>query len=332
MKKLHLNKINPGNYGKDKSIYERLKTFNNGLIELSDTSVTITTKDNKTFKSSLHKTEQDFMSETFQGSYEDGTSFRLIRPGGVAREIMTAQGKGESLSFGGMTGDGYAVHFDLVDKSEPDKQEYKQDQNTEFVSATESKAETLVMTADSLKEMNPNMAKEHLSRFMNLIAENEIEIIKFEHVQNILYGYVLALRLSMLDEHSANQKLNELKLRFLSSDHLRYENDVHVSGPHGGAARGVEIVPNFELKEGYLVTIYNQDGNHPVWGNNIQMAPKRMKVINKTENEIQLRGFGTDSFGASFADYAISVHLSGHEIDHIKLHMLDRGVVIKYLK
>jgi len=332
MKKIQLIKVNPGNYSKDKSLYERVKTFNNGLIELTETFVTIITKDNKTFKSSLHKVEQDFMSETFQGSYEDGTLFRLIRPGGVVREMMMAKGKGESLSFGGMTGDGYAVHFELVDKNSPDKQEYEQDKNTKFVSATESKAETLVVTADSLKEINPNMAKEHIGRFMNLLDENDIEIIKFKHVQNILYGYVLALRLSIMDEYSANERLNKLRLRFLSSDHLRYENDIHVSGPHGGAARGIEIVPNFELKEGYLVTIYNQDGNHPIWENNIQMTPKQMKVVNKTENEIQLRGFGTDSFGASFVDYAITVHLSENEIDYIKLYMLDRGIVIKYLK
>ena len=123
MRKLHLTRINPGNYSKDKSICERLKTFNNGLIELTDTSVTIIAKDQKNFKSSLHKTEEDFLSETFQGSFEDGTSFRLIRPGGVGLEIMEAKGDVEILTFGGMTGDGYAVDFDLVAKSEPDKQD-----------------------------------------------------------------------------------------------------------------------------------------------------------------------------------------------------------------
>jgi hypothetical protein len=176
------------------------------------------------------------------------------------------------------------------------------------------------------------MAKEHIGRFMNLLEQNEIEVVKFEHIQNIVYGYVLAIRLSAIDEDTANDKLNNLKLRYHSKDHLRYENDRHVSGPHGGAGRGIEVVPNFKLKEGYLVTVYNQDGIHPVWGNNIQMATKQMKVINKTENEIQLRGFGTDPMGNSFSDYALSIHISGNDIEYIKLHMLDRGIEIKYLK
>ena len=332
MKKLRLNKINLGNYSKDKTICERLKNFNNGLIEISDRLIVIKINDNQTFTSSLQATEQDFMSETFQGTYEDGTNFRLIRPGGVAREIMNAKGNGESLTFGGMTGDGYAVHFEMVESTEPDNNEFEENQNTEFVSSTESKAETLVMTADSLHEMNPEMAKEHINRFINLIQENEIEIVKFEHVQNIGYGLVLAMRLSILDESTASEILSKVKLRYHSSDHLRYENDIHVSGPHGGAGRGVEITPNFKLKEGYLVTVYNQDNLHPVWGDNIQMAPKQMKVINKTDNEIQLRGFGEDAMGNTFEDYAVSIHFSNNEIDHMKLHMLDRGIVIKYLK
>lgn len=331
MKKLHLNKVNVGNYLKDKNICERLKTFNNGLIEISETSIAIKAKDGINFTSTLNKAEQDFMSETFHGNYEDGTSFRLIRPGGVAKEIMTAKGDGESISFGGMTGDGYAVHFDLVETSEPDKKDFSENQDTEFTSATESKAETLVMTADSLHEMNPEMAREHISRFMNLLQDNEIEIVKFEHVQNIIYGFVLAIRLSMIDEDAANKMLGGLKLRYLSPDQLRYENGVHVAGPHGGASRGVEIVPNFKLKEGYLVTIYNQDGNHPFWGNNIQMAPKQMKITNKSNNEIVLNGFGFDQLGNSFEDYGIKIKIKENSIQEISLLMHDRGVEIKYL-
>lgn len=331
MKKLHLKNVNPGSYSKDKPFYELLTTFNNGQIEISTTSVKIKTKDNKIFISTLRKIEQDFLSETFQGNFEDGTLFRLVTPGGVAKEIMNLQGTEETITFGGMTGDGYAVHFDLVSSDHPDSIGFEESRNTEFVSSTESKAEALVITSDSLEEINPQMATEHIGRFMNLLEQNEIEIVKFEHVQNIIYGFVLAIRLSVIDEDAANRKLSALKLRYHSTDHLRYENGIHVSGPHGGAGRGVEIVPNFKTGEGYLVTIYNQDGLHPLWENNIQMAPKQMKVIKKTEKEIQLRGFGYDPLGNPFDDYALSIQLSGNDIEYIKLHMLDRGVEIKYL-
>lgn len=332
MKKLQLTKANPGNYSKDKTVFEFLKTFNNGLVEISDERIFIKTKDNKTFSSNLKKKEEDFISETFQGFYEDGSAFRLIKPGGVAKQIMSLQGQGESISFGGMTGDGYAVHFNIVEMTEPDKNDYSESRDTEFTSSTESKAETLVMTADSLQEFNPKMAKEHISRFMNLLTGNDLELVKFEHIQNIVYGFVLAIRLNMIDEATANEKLSSIKLRFASKDHLRYENGIHVSGPHGGAARGIEIVPNYKLKDGYLVTIFNLDGINPLWGNNIQMAPKQMKVVRKTENEIELRGFGHDMIGNTFSDYGMTLKICDGGLERCYLHLFDRNIYIEYLK
>jgi len=272
------------------------------------------------------------MSTTYVGAYADGTPFRIVRPGGIAKQLMSAQGKSEGITIASMSGDGYAAHFDLVETTAPDKNEFAENRGTNFVSESESKAEALVITADSMKDSNVGMAQEHIARFLNLLEGNEIEFIKFEHIQNIVYGFIMAVELDVIDEDTANERLSELNLRFLSSDHIRYENGAHVSGPHGGARRGIEIAPNYEGQEGYLVTIYNQDGLHPVWGNNIQMGTKPMHVVKRTDNEIQLRGFGEDQFGNPFTDYAVSIHLVNNRIDFMQLHMLDRGVVIKYLK
>ena len=85
-----------------------------------------------------------------------------------------------------------------------------------------------------------------------------------------------------------------LNFIFKSSDHLRYENGIHVSGPHGGAGRAVKVEPNVSGNEGYTVTIFNLDGNHPVWQNNVQMAPKQMKIIQQTNDKVVLRGYGHD--------------------------------------
>lgn len=73
---------------------------------------------------------------------------------------------------------------------------------------------------------------------------------------------------------------------FNSSDHLRYENGKHVSGPHGGAGRAVKVEPNIHGKEGFTVTLYNLDGDHPVWQNNVQMAPKQMKIYQEDSSKI----------------------------------------------
>lgn len=123
-----------------------------------------------------------------------------------------------------------------------------------------------------------------------------------------------------------------LNFIFKSYDHLRYENGRHVSGPHGGANRAVKVEPNISGGEGYTVTVYNLDGNHPVWQNNVQMSPKQMKVIQQTNDKIVLRGYGRDSLGSSFADYGLTVHMNNGEIEKCILHMFDRNVDIEYLK
>ena len=133
--------------------------------------------------------------------------------------------------------------------------------------------------------------------------------------------------------YSSTIKTNTMKLDFVfkSSDHLRYENGRHVSGPHGGARRAVKVEPNISGGEGVTVTMYNLDGNHPVWQNNVQMAPKQMKVIEQTNDKIVLRGYGHDAMGASFADYGLTIKLKNGELENCILHMHDRGVDIEYL-
>jgi hypothetical protein len=132
-----------------------------------------------------------------------------------------------------------------------------------------------------------------------------------------------------------NIDLNNLK--FESPDHKRFENGIHVSGPHpNGARRGIEVKKNPRAK-GYLVTMHNLDGIHPVWGNNIQMAEKQMEVISSTDSKTVLRGWGDDprAFGhpsGSFANYGITIHHPNGKINKIILHMHDRKVDIEYMK
>ncbi|WP_157209259.1 hypothetical protein [Mariniflexile maritimum] len=120
-----------------------------------------------------------------------------------------------------------------------------------------------------------------------------------------------------------------MKLDFLfkSSDHLRYENGNHVSGPHGGAPRAIKVEPNISGREGFTVTMFNTDGQ-----NVVQMAPKQMKIIQQNNDKIVLRGYGYDNMGSSFADYGLSIHFGNGKVDKCILHMHDRGVDIEYLK
>ena len=121
-------------------------------------------------------------------------------------------------------------------------------------------------------------------------------------------------------------------LKFDSTDHIRYSNGVDVSGHNYGCHRQIEIQKNIEGGEGYTVTIYNLDGIHPLWGNNVQMAPKQMKIINVNGNIVSLRGYGYDKLGNSFSDYAIDLFFDGTNITKAVLKMLDRNIELEYLK
>ena len=120
--------------------------------------------------------------------------------------------------------------------------------------------------------------------------------------------------------------------KFDSSDHIRYQDGMDVSGHNYGCHRQVEIKNNVDGGEGYTITIFNLDGIHPLWGNNVQMAPKQMKIVKVSDNIVSLVGYGHAPMGAHFSDYAVDVHFAKGNVFKIVLKMLDRNVEIEYLK
>lgn len=128
---------------------------------------------------------------------------------------------------------------------------------------------------------------------------------------------------------------------FDSTDHVRFENGRAVSGHNFGCNRRFVIENNIGGGEGYTVTMYNLDGIHPLWKDNIQMAPKRMRIISTNENIVELRGYGYDEKAlalgvslsdASFASYGVALLIEDTEIKRIQLNMYDRDISIVYLK
>lgn len=100
------------------------------------------------------------------------------------------------------------------------------------------------------------------------------------------------------------------------------------------------IEKNIQSDEGYTVSIYNMDGLHPLWQNNVQMAPKRMRIIGINKNIVELRGYGYDENAlamgapleaASFENYGIVLMIENDEIVRIQLNMFDRNISIVYL-
>jgi hypothetical protein len=138
----------------------------------------------------------------------------------------------------------------------------------------------------------------------------------------------------------------DLNFVFKSSDHLRYQNGAHVAGPHAGAGRVVKVEPNINGCEGYnvssgdgfIVTVFNLDGDHPVWHNNVQMSAKPMRIVSQTADKIVLRGFTVQAqspFGwvdFNGEDYGLTIKVKNGEVVNCILHLHDRNVDIEYLE
>lgn len=127
---------------------------------------------------------------------------------------------------------------------------------------------------------------------------------------------------------------------FDSSDHIRYQNGKDVSGHNYGCNRRLVIEKNIHGNEGYTVTIYNLDGNHPFWQDNIQMSPKRMRIVAVQGNLVELRGYGYDETAlalgapmsaATFEDYGVIIMIDSGVITRAQLNLFDRNINIVYL-
>ena len=138
-----------------------------------------------------------------------------------------------------------------------------------------------------------------------------------------------------------NNNPQDGSVTFDSTDHIRFQNRKNVSGHNIGCNRRFVIEKNIDGREGYTVTMFNLDGLHPIWRNNIQMAPKRMRIVSTSKNLVELRGFGYDENAlalgvpmadASFANYGVVLQIEDSEIKRMQLNMYDRNISIVYLK
>ena len=138
-----------------------------------------------------------------------------------------------------------------------------------------------------------------------------------------------------------NNQPSDGQVVFDSSDHVRFQNGQNVSGHNYGCNRRLVIEKTIQGGKGYTISMYNMDGMHPLWQNNIQMAPKRMKIVNVDGNIVDLRGYGYDenelAMGApletaSFENYGVVLMIEDGKIVRAQLNMFDRNVSIVYLQ
>lgn len=165
-----------------------------------------------------------------------------------------------------------------------------------------------------------------MTHVLSLVLKQEFKLLILIMIDDIIKG---------------NNNPSEGEIIFDSSDHIRFQNGKDVSGHNYGCNRRFVIEKNIEGGEGYTVTMYNLDGLHPLWQNNIQMAPKRMRIVSVNDNIVEMRGYGYDENAlalgapladASFESYGIVLLIENAEIRRIQLNMYDRNISIVYLK
>jgi len=127
-------------------------------------------------------------------------------------------------------------------------------------------------------------------------------------------------------------------MKFLSDKHICYRNgqvvissSTDAKGCHKGANRGIQLEQTIHGGESYTVTVFNMEST-PAWEENVQMAPKLMKIDQIASDKIVLRGFGHDPAGGSFTDYGLTIFHDGNVPTKLKLHLFYKKEDIEYFK
>lgn len=190
-----------------------------------------------------------------------------------------------------------------------------------------------------IKELNTDELKEQIELYRDRVetmknfihntedsytrSSMELQLNRYQATLNALIQE-LQYRSSTVNN---NTEIDLTNFLFNSSDHLRHENGIHVSGPHGGAPRAIKVENNINGGSGYSVTVFATDGNKA----EVQLSTKQMRIISSDDSKLVLRGFGSDIFGTSFLDYGLSIFHSNGKIEKCIVHWHDRNIDIEYL-
>jgi hypothetical protein len=132
---------------------------------------------------------------------------------------------------------------------------------------------------------------------------------------------------------------------FNSTSHLRFENGITVREIQKcnrvikieDSVNGCDGYDRVD-RDGYIVSILNLDQPHPVLGGNYQMSPKPMRLIDKSDSIVILRGYSVlaqTPFGwmdVDLSDYGVTLYAENDEIVMCRLDMFDRNTYIEYYK
>jgi hypothetical protein len=115
MKKLKLASINIGENNDENVYIEFIQHFDNLDIEIFSKNTFRLSNSNNYFESQLTILEEDVFSTTYLGEFPNNEKFRIISFSEITKELLKKKGENETLSFGSVNTNGYAIHFELIE-------------------------------------------------------------------------------------------------------------------------------------------------------------------------------------------------------------------------
>ena len=101
----------------EQTTFKLVENFDEAEVVFSNNSIRINTKDDQVHNYQLVYFEKDVFTETFLGQFENGSTFRLIKPIDFTLKITKLKtGAADAFSFGSIDPRGWAIHFHLFNK------------------------------------------------------------------------------------------------------------------------------------------------------------------------------------------------------------------------
>ena len=108
--KLKLYKVHQGNHPDEYGYAAIAKQYDRCDVFMSNECIKILKNGKTIFESMITLYEDGSLTVTHKGSWPDGKPFRIVRPGPGIINVVRLTGQ-ETLTFGSMYTDGYAVSF-----------------------------------------------------------------------------------------------------------------------------------------------------------------------------------------------------------------------------
>ena len=108
--KMKLHKINLGSRPDERRYAEFSSKYDNCDVIISDSEMVIRQNHKILFQTELSIYEDESLTITYLGTWPDGETFRIVRPGRQVMDLLRLLGQ-ETITFGSMFPDGYAITY-----------------------------------------------------------------------------------------------------------------------------------------------------------------------------------------------------------------------------